>query len=199
MPRNCAGRRRARPMWHTARQGRPPLPSRQIASSSTGIGGLIARGDCGVFVALVTVGQHAGQQPVEDDAQAVDVGLSRRPDAGDRRSSGATYTRTVAQETSGPQSRRASPKPVMRGLPSSPIRMLLGREVAVDHELTAGVFERLGQDQHEKRRLSEIGQTRLAEPLRQASERRRIRSPRRSPGQYETRRSASGSARSPGA
>ena len=56
----------------------------------------------------------------------------------------------------------------------------------MDHEPPAGVFERLGQDQHKKRRLSEIGQTGLAEPLRQASGRRRIRSPRRSPGRSET-------------
>ena len=38
----------------------------------------------------------------------------------------------------------------------------------MNHETTSGVFERVGQDQHKKRRLTEIGQTGLIEPLRQS-------------------------------
>ena len=69
----------------------------------------------------------------------------------------------------------------------------------MDHELTAGVFERLGNDQHKKRRLPEIGLSRLAEPVRERRGDDVRRSQRRSPGLTESRRSASGSARSPDA
>ena len=132
-----------------------------------GYGGIDHAWRYGIAAPHTTIGHHAGEKPVKDHAQAVNVGLRRRPRAWRLQKLGHDIHPYRRTRNVGRESKTRQPETCDARLSIIASQNMIRRKMTVNHESAAGVCERLGQGQHKLGRGFGIERLGLSEPFRQ--------------------------------